>query len=193
MPRPNQTVSTASNAQAQQDGVMVSEGIENYELPKTIVTRIAKSPLANNAKFNKDTITAATRGATVFINYLTDVLKAVELIEMPDMVPILQRELEVFRREQKSATAKGKGRASQGSAVNTANGHADGLPSVTDSMPEGYHPTPPGGVVEFPKANDTEGQEEINGTGSGGPSDGVETHDQDGVNVDSGPMEQDEQ
>lgn len=40
MPR-KENASAPANAQAQQD--LVSEGIENYELPRALVTRIAKS------------------------------------------------------------------------------------------------------------------------------------------------------
>jgi len=186
---------------------MVNEGIENFELPKTIITRIAKSPLANNAKFNKDTITALTRGTTVFINYLcataqdvsrtrthkmisaSDVLKALELIEMPDMVPLLQRELEIYRREQKTATAKGKGRASQGSTSNVTNG-ARQPPAAADPAQEVYQPTPAGGVVEFPNASNENVGEEINAVGLGNQDN--EVHEEGIDDMDTGPMEQDD-
>ena len=73
-----------SASQAQQDAS--SEGIDAFELPKSIVTRIAKSavshfprlPHANahasqlpsDAKLQKETIGALVKGSTVFINYL---------------------------------------------------------------------------------------------------------------------------
>ena len=41
MPRKDSLPASASTAQAQQEAI--SDGIENYELPKTLVTRIAKS------------------------------------------------------------------------------------------------------------------------------------------------------
>ncbi len=56
------------SAQAQQE--LVSEGIENFELPKTVVTKIAKSALPDNAKLQKETVLALVKGSTVFINYL---------------------------------------------------------------------------------------------------------------------------
>jgi hypothetical protein len=41
MPRKDATALSTSNAQAQQDAV--SEGIDAYELPKSLVTRLARS------------------------------------------------------------------------------------------------------------------------------------------------------
>ncbi|KAG5350818.1 hypothetical protein C0989_009144 [Termitomyces sp. Mn162] len=56
------------SAQAQQD--LVSDGIENFELPKSLVTKIAKSALPDNAKLQKETVLSLVKGSTVFINYL---------------------------------------------------------------------------------------------------------------------------
>lgn len=101
------------SAQAQQD--LVSEGIENFELPKSLVTRIAKSAIPDNAKLQKETVLSLVKGSTVFINYLaatahdvalskqhksisaSDVLKALEMIEFGDLVDKLQEELQIYR------------------------------------------------------------------------------------------------
>ncbi|KAG2344395.1 histone-fold-containing protein [Suillus weaverae] len=118
------------SAQAQQD--LVSEGIENFELPKSLVTKIAKSAMPDNAKLQKETVLSLVKGSTVFINYLvatahdvalskqhksisaSDVLKALEMIEFGDLVENLQNELQrsaVYRdntkgdKSRKSATA----------------------------------------------------------------------------------------
>jgi DNA polymerase epsilon subunit 3 len=73
------------SAQAQQD--LVSEGMENFELPKSLVTRIARSAvrlsscrvhhcltepmqLPENVKLQKETVLSLIKGSTVFINYL---------------------------------------------------------------------------------------------------------------------------
>ncbi len=78
------------SAKAQQE--LVSEGIENFELPKSIVAKIAKSAvcgvfvfselsgvfddatfdsqLPENAKLQKETVLSLVKGSTVFINYL---------------------------------------------------------------------------------------------------------------------------
>ncbi|KAH0835489.1 histone-fold-containing protein [Lanmaoa asiatica] len=65
------------SAQAQQD--LVSEGIENFELPKSIVTKIAKSAIPDNAKLQKETVLSLVKGSTVFINYLGSVSRNVRL------------------------------------------------------------------------------------------------------------------
>ncbi|KAI5985448.1 histone-fold-containing protein [Pisolithus orientalis] len=67
MPRKD-TGSGPISAQAQQD--LVSEGIENFELPKSLVTKIAKSAIPDNAKLQKETVLSLVKGSTVFINYL---------------------------------------------------------------------------------------------------------------------------
>ncbi|KAL0581418.1 hypothetical protein V5O48_000572 [Marasmius crinis-equi] len=103
------------SAQAQQE--LVSEGLDNFELPKSIVTKIAKSAVPENTKLQKEAILSLVKGSTVFINYLaatqvahdvaqskqhksisaSDVLKALEMIELGDLVDPLQAELQVFR------------------------------------------------------------------------------------------------
>lgn len=131
------------SAQAQQD--LVSEGIENFELPKSLVTKIAKSAMPDNAKLQKETVLSLVKGSTVFINYLvatahdvalskqhksisaSDVLKALEMIEFGDLVENLQNELQIYRdntkgdKSRKSATAgsshKGKARESESASV----------------------------------------------------------------------------
>ncbi|KAG2133356.1 histone-fold-containing protein [Suillus clintonianus] len=131
------------SAQAQQD--LVSEGIENFELPKSIVTKIAKSAMPDNAKLQKETVLSLVKGSTVFINYLvatahdvalskqhksisaSDVLKALEMIEFGDLVENLQNELQIYRdntkgdKGRKSGTAssshKGKARDSESASV----------------------------------------------------------------------------
>jgi len=135
------------SAQAQQDAI--SEGIEEFELPKSLVTRIAKSALPENAKMSKDVSLSIVKASTVFINYLaasahdvaaqkqhksisaSDVLKALELLELGDMVDPLQKELQIYREHQKSdrsrkggASAKGKGRETEGSSVSASKSKA---------------------------------------------------------------------
>ncbi|KAH9952288.1 hypothetical protein BGW80DRAFT_1197232 [Lactifluus volemus] len=108
MPRKD-NANTPASAQAQQDAV--SEGIENFELPRALVTRIARSAVPENVKLQKDTVLSLVKGATVFINYLgaahevstskqhksisaSDVFKALEHIEFADLIPPLQAELQ---------------------------------------------------------------------------------------------------
>lgn len=137
----------AVSAQAQQD--TISEGIEEFELPKSLVTRIAKSALPENAKMSKDVSLSIVKASTVFINYLaasahdvaaqkqhksisaSDVLKALELLELGDMVDPLQKELQIYREHQKSdrsrkggASGKGKAREGDGSSVSASKSKA---------------------------------------------------------------------
>jgi hypothetical protein len=56
------------SAEAQQ--AQVTDGLDNFELPKSVVTKIAKSALPDGAKLQKDTVLALVKGSTVFINYL---------------------------------------------------------------------------------------------------------------------------
>lgn len=68
MPRKESTTGSHISAKAQQE--QVSDGIENYELPKSIVVRIAKAAIPENAKLSKDVQMSLVKGSTVFINYL---------------------------------------------------------------------------------------------------------------------------
>ncbi|KAI5117581.1 hypothetical protein M0805_004576 [Coniferiporia weirii] len=127
MPR-KESLTAPATAQTQQNAA--SDGIDNYELPKTLVTRIAKSAIPESSKLQKDTVTALVKGSTVFINYLaatahdiatsrqhksisaSDVLKALEVIQFGDMVEPFQNELQVYRDNVKSSKKGGAGKPS---------------------------------------------------------------------------------
>ncbi|KAF9475040.1 histone-fold-containing protein [Pholiota conissans] len=133
MPR-KETYAGPLSAQAQQD--LVSEGIENFELPKSVVMKIAKSAIPENVKLQKETVLSLVKGSTVFINYLaatahdvaqskqhksisaSDVLKALETIEFSDMVNKLQGELLLYR--DLSKNDKGKKGSSNGASSGSA-------------------------------------------------------------------------
>ncbi|KAK0211038.1 histone-fold-containing protein [Desarmillaria ectypa] len=121
MPR-KETNTGSITAKAQQDAV--SDGIENFELPKSLITKIARSAIPENAKLQKETILSLVKGSTVFINYLaatahdvalskqhksisaTDVLRALEVMELGDLVQNLQEELQVYRELSKTDKTK---------------------------------------------------------------------------------------
>ncbi|KAK0239831.1 histone-fold-containing protein [Armillaria nabsnona] len=121
MPR-KETNTSSITAQAQQDAV--SDGIENFELPKSLITKIARSAIPDSAKLQKETILSLVKGSTVFINYLaatahdvalskqhksisaTDVLRALEVMELGDLVQNLQEELQVYRELSKTDKTK---------------------------------------------------------------------------------------
>ncbi|TFK68325.1 hypothetical protein BDN72DRAFT_683164 [Pluteus cervinus] len=121
MPRANNS-STQVTAQQQQD--QVSEGIDNFELPKSLVTKIARSAIPDSAKLQKESVLSLVKGSTVFINYLaatahdvalskqhksisaSDVIKALEMMEFGDIVEQLQAELLVYRELAKTDKSK---------------------------------------------------------------------------------------
>ncbi|KAI0922372.1 hypothetical protein AcV7_005921 [Taiwanofungus camphoratus] len=139
MPRSKEVATGPVSAQAQQEAV--SEGIENFELPRTLVTKIARSVLPDNAKMQKEVVLALLKASTVFINYLaatahdvasskqhksisaSDVLKALEMVEMGDMVASLQTELQIYRdiqkadKSRKGGGSKGKGRETEAASI----------------------------------------------------------------------------
>ncbi|KAI0329458.1 histone-fold-containing protein [Cubamyces sp. BRFM 1775] len=146
MPKAKEPTASGSMAQAQQDAV--ADGIENFELPRSVVMKLARaSQVPENTKFSKDVILAILKASTVFINYLaatahevasskqhksisaTDVLKALELVEFGDIAKDIQGELQVYRDLQKADKKKGgKGKArdasDSASAVSKSKGKA---------------------------------------------------------------------
>ncbi|XP_006456454.1 hypothetical protein AGABI2DRAFT_122350 [Agaricus bisporus var. bisporus H97] len=109
MPRKDASGGQVS-AEAQQ--AQLTDGIENFELPKSVVTKIAKSALPDGAKLQKDTVLALVKGSTVFINYLaatahdvalskqhksisaSDIFKALELVEFNHLSPMLESQFQ---------------------------------------------------------------------------------------------------
>ncbi|KAH9851000.1 histone-fold-containing protein [Lenzites betulinus] len=136
MPRAKEPTASAHMAQVQQDAV--AEGISDFELPRSVVMKLARaSQVPENTKFSKDVILAMVKASTVFINYLaatahevasskqhksisaTDVLKALELVEFADIAKNIQGELQIYRDLQKAdkkKTGKGKARDASDSA-----------------------------------------------------------------------------
>ncbi|KAJ8082610.1 hypothetical protein PM082_008465 [Marasmius tenuissimus] len=151
------------SAQAQQD--LVSEGLDNFELPKSIVTKIAKSAVPENTKLQKETILALVKGSTVFINYLAatahdvaqskqhksisayDVLKALEMIELGDLVNPLQAELQAYRDLSKPEKSKKGGSTAKGKSASSARAKGKEKASATAAASAPYTSVPlaPGG------------------------------------------------
>ncbi|KAJ3576332.1 hypothetical protein NP233_g506 [Leucocoprinus birnbaumii] len=116
MPRKEQP-SGQLTAEGQQS--QVSEGIEAYELPKSVVTKIAKSALPDNAKLQKDTVLALVKGSTLFINYLAaDIFNALEMIDFGYLAPLLEEQHQAWLAQSKSD----KGKKSTTSSSANANG-----------------------------------------------------------------------
>lgn len=144
MPR-KETYSGPISAQAQQD--LVSDGIENFELPTSVVLKIAKASIPDNVRLPKETVLSLVKGSTVFINNLaanaydvaqskqhksisaSDILKALETNHFGDMVSNLQEELLIFRELSKNNKGKkltttngGSGSASAKKGLGVAGG-----------------------------------------------------------------------
>ncbi|KAF3196717.1 hypothetical protein TWF679_004529 [Orbilia oligospora] len=100
--------------------------VDDNTLPKTIVTRLAKGNVPSNTQIQKDAVTALSRSATVFINYLASmanditkmkdrktimpdhVIEAIDQIEFPGLRERLQGELEQFNKIQENKRKKAK-------------------------------------------------------------------------------------
>ncbi|KAA1473247.1 hypothetical protein DENSPDRAFT_779642 [Dentipellis sp. KUC8613] len=167
MPRKD-TANTPSTAQAQQDAV--SEGIENFELPRSLVTRIARSALPENTKMQKDTVLSLVKGSTVFINYLgpahdvahskqhksisaSDVLKALENIEFGDLVGMMQTELLAYRdnaKSRKNSVSVPSGLSASVSAAQTSASVNAASKSKAPARPKGKERAEPSETVSAP-------------------------------------------
>ncbi|KAH8594312.1 histone-fold-containing protein [Bisporella sp. PMI_857] len=116
----------AKESAAARDGVNIECGeqgrglmvVQDLNLPKSIVTRLAKGVLPPNTQIQGNAMLAMTKSATVFINYLAshandhaasanrktiapqDVLKALDELEFPDFKPRLEAELAKFNENQ---------------------------------------------------------------------------------------------
>ncbi|KDR71662.1 hypothetical protein GALMADRAFT_143909 [Galerina marginata CBS 339.88] len=165
MPRKD-TYSGPISAETQQN--LVSEGIENFELPKSVVMKIAKSSIPDNVKLQKETVLSLVKGSTVFINYLaatahdvaqskqhksisaSDVLKALEMIEFSDVVNKLQGELQIYRDlskndKSKKGTSNGASSSSRKAPTGSASASASAPPKGKgkEKASTGNPPPPP--------------------------------------------------
>ncbi|ELU39266.1 hypothetical protein AG1IA_06701 [Rhizoctonia solani AG-1 IA] len=146
MPRLSQAATNAASAESQQDVVMASEGVDNYELPKTLVTRIVKSAVSipENAKVQREAMHAFLKAATAHELSrarghksvgAADVIKAIETIEFntDGLVKFLEMDLEAYRQGTKKPKPAAKPKPKQGDATTTAG--ASVAASVSTSTP----------------------------------------------------------
>ncbi|KAF9173015.1 hypothetical protein BGX21_001950 [Mortierella sp. AD011] len=98
----------------------MSTSIEDNELPKAILTRIMKHVLPENTNIQANAKLAMTKSTTLFINYLASaandvaasaghkivsgahVLKAIESLDLEEMLPRLNEEFQAFQAIQRS-------------------------------------------------------------------------------------------
>jgi len=125
----------------EKDGV----NMEDLNLPKSIVTRLAKGVLPPNTQIQANAVLAMTKSATVFINYLAttanehtqagnkktvgpaDVLRALDEIEFGEFKPRLEAELAKFN---ELATEKRNAYRKRVAAEKAAGIHKGGTPST---------------------------------------------------------------
>ncbi|KAG0270030.1 hypothetical protein DFQ27_000994 [Actinomortierella ambigua] len=98
----------------------MSSSIEDNELPKAILTRIMKRALPDNTNIQSNAKLAISKSTTIFINYLaataneaahavnhkiinaSHVFKALEMLDLEEMIPELTAQLEAYQKLQKS-------------------------------------------------------------------------------------------
>lgn len=59
------------------------DNIQDLALPRTMVQRLAKGVLPSNTRIEKDAITAMSKSATVFVNYLSNGYDPQSLLPRP--------------------------------------------------------------------------------------------------------------
>ncbi|KAI9245428.1 histone-fold-containing protein [Sporodiniella umbellata] len=103
-----------------------SVSIEEFELPKTVVARVLKSFLPEGTNLSKEARVAANKAATVFVSYLasvsndvaksanhktvaaSDVLKALEIVELDNLIDPLKEHLEGYQQHLADRKSKKK-------------------------------------------------------------------------------------
>lgn len=98
--------------------------IDDLLMPRSLIVKLAKTALTNDAPLPKDGVTALMRATTVFISYiaatasrisqdagrkilsLSDVLSALEEQRFGDMVALVQESTEAMQAEQKKQRSK---------------------------------------------------------------------------------------
>ncbi|KAI9851803.1 MAG: hypothetical protein M1838_002661 [Thelocarpon superellum] len=140
------------------DGV----NVEDLNLPRTMVQRLAKGVLPPNTQISKDALLAMSKSATVFVNFITahandntvrqnkktvmpkDVLEAIETLEFRDFLPRLEAELAKYNEVQtdkrnnyrkKLAADKAPAAEAASSEGATLNGNGEGGAADGDSPP----------------------------------------------------------
>merc|ERR1719343_361908 len=113
------TSATAASAAAPSSSSSSPANIE-FEPPAACIRRLLKQALPKSTNVSRDSLAAISRASGIFVLYLTacandvaregrrstivakDVLGALKELEFGDFVPLLERFLEVHRREERS-------------------------------------------------------------------------------------------
>ncbi|OAL50687.1 histone-fold-containing protein [Pyrenochaeta sp. DS3sAY3a] len=201
MPARKSNVSTGSNEDAPPPKSVSRErddlGVEDLNLPKSIVQRLAKGVLPPNTQIQKDALLAMSKSATVFVNYLTscaaetaqrsgkrtimpqDVFAAMKELEFEFMLTRLEAEVTKFTSIQsdKRNTYRKKVREEKKAANATPSKVVDG-----EAADDGER------AVKRAKRESGEGGDE---EGSGDEADGDETLDVEDEEVEDDEIEED--
>ncbi|KAF8867021.1 histone-fold-containing protein [Acephala macrosclerotiorum] len=118
--------------------------IEDLNLPKSIVTRLAKGVLPPNTQIQGNAMLAMTKSATVFVNYLAsqanefaasanrktispqDVFAALDEAQLSDFKPRLEAELAKFNEVQADKRNAYKSKVASSKAAGHTHGEEDG-------------------------------------------------------------------
>lgn len=147
------TIAAASKATSAKEARDDTLSVEDLNLPKSIVQRLAKGVLPANTSIQKDALLAISKSATVFVNYLTShaadhagldgkktvmpshVYEAMQQLEFSFMLPRLEAEVAKFTsiqadkrntyRKKVREEKKAALRDSTGGATDAINGQGD--------------------------------------------------------------------
>ncbi|KAF2631900.1 histone-fold-containing protein [Macroventuria anomochaeta] len=179
--------------------------VEDLNLPKSIVQRLAKGVLPPNTQIQKDALLAMSKGATVFVNYLTsaaaeealrsgrksvmpsDVFAAMRELEFEFMLPRLEAEVNKFTSIQadKRNTYRKKIREEK-----RAKNDPDGVSEITNGGTSFMSAGPAGLEDEEPRAKKARLDGEV---GEGSDEEGVdETQDVEDEEVEDDEIVEDE-
>lgn len=64
--------------------------LQDLSLPRTMVQRLAKGVLPPNTQIQKDALLAMSKGATVFVNYLTNTYVHSSIMNTPNLAHALR-------------------------------------------------------------------------------------------------------
>ncbi|MCJ1382169.1 hypothetical protein MMC17_005281 [Xylographa soralifera] len=188
-----------TNAQAgkEKDGI----NIEDLSMPRTMVQRLAKGVLPPNTQLQKDSITAFSKGATVFVNFLThsahahtlksqrktiapaDVLLGLRDTEFEFMIPRLEAELNRYNEVQTAKRNEYRKKVREGTM-----GVGRRKSGAGDAVATGVSEEGPlqGGQDGERAAKRSKLDEEGNAAMAGAGEDGDETEEEEVVEVEEG-------
>ncbi|KAH9870398.1 hypothetical protein IAQ61_005873 [Plenodomus lingam] len=183
-------------------------GVEDLNLPKSIVQRLAKGVLPPNTQIQKDALLAMSKSATVFVSYITscaiehaeqngkktvnpkDVFDAMTELEFDFFLPRLEAEVTKFtsiqadkRNTYRKKVREEKKAATTTTTTTTSSSTSAGLSTINGNAADAGGDSPPAAKRARRSSGDAEGQ----GSGTEDEADNDET-----VDVEDEEVEDDE-